>query len=431
MIGRYTRPRMGAIWKEEAKFARWLRIEILACEALAERGRIPAEAAAEISRKGGFDVARIAEIEKTVNHDVIAFLTSVAEHVGESSRYVHMGMTSSDVLDTGLAMAMKEAGEVLLEDVDALLEVLVRRAREFKHTPCIGRSHGIHAEPTTFGLKLLLWHEEMRRNRERLQRAVKTVSAGKVSGAVGTFAHLDPYVEEHVCRELGLAPAAVSTQILQRDRHAEYMATLAVIASSLDKIATELRSLQRTDILEVEEPFGKGQKGSSAMPHKRNPITGERVSGLARILRGNALAAMENVALWHERDISHSSVERVIVPDSTILLDYMLDRLTWVIDGLQVYPENMMRNLEATRGLIYSQSLMLALVDKDLSREEAYKLVQEAAMSVWNADRQFLAAALDSAALREHLTEAEIRACFDLKRHLRNVDRIFRRALGE
>jgi len=430
VIGRYTRPRMGAIWKEEAKFARWLRIEVLACEALAEQGRIPAEAAAEISRKGGFDVARIAEIEKTVHHDVIAFLTSVAEHVGESSRYVHMGMTSSDVLDTGLAMAMKEAGEILIEDVDALLEVLARRAREFKDTPCIGRSHGIHAEPTTFGLKLLLWHEEMRRNRERLERAVGTVSAGKISGAVGTFAHLDPCVEEHVCRELGLAPAAVSTQVLQRDRHAEYMATLAVVASSLDKIATELRSLQRTDILEVEEPFGKGQKGSSAMPHKRNPIIGERISGMARVLRGNAQAALENVALWHERDISHSSVERIIVPDSTILLDYMLDKLTWVIDGLQVYPENMMRNLEATRGLIYSQSLMLALVEKDLSREEAYKLVQEAAMSVWNADRRFLDAALDSAPLREHLSEAEIRACFDLQRQLRNVDRIFQRALG-
>jgi adenylosuccinate lyase len=420
---------MGAVWSEEAKFSRWLQIEVLAAEAMARLGQIPADAAAAIRAGAGFDAARIAEIEAVTNHDVIAFLTSVAEHVGESARYVHRGMTSSDILDTGLAMAMREAGGILLEDVDVLIAVLRRRALEFKETPCIGRSHGVHAEPMTFGLKLLLWHEEMKRNRARLERAIETVSVGQISGAVGTFAHLDPAVEEQVCAGLGLTPAAVSTQVLQRDRHAEYMCTLAVVGSSLDKIATELRSLQRTDMLEVEEPFGMGQKGSSAMPHKRNPITGERVSGLARILRGNAVAALENVPLWHERDITHSSVERVIIPDSTVLLDYMLAKLTWVIEGLQVYPENMMKNLERTRGLIYSQALLLALTDAGVSREESYRLVQEAAMSIWNTERQFLDAALASPGLVKHLGESGIRACFDLARQLRNVDAIFARAL--
>jgi len=421
---------MGAIWEEEAKFGRWLRIEILACEALAEMGRIPREAAAEIRQKGAFDVERILEIEQTVGHDVIAFLTSVAEHVGEPSRYVHLGMTSSDILDTGLAMAMREAGSILLEDIGETIAVLRRRAEEFRGTPCIGRSHGIHAEPTTFGLKLLLWHEEMRRNRARLERAIETVSVGQISGAVGTFAHLDPGVEEYVCEQLDLAPAAVSTQVLQRDRHAEYLCTLAVIASSLDKIATELRNLQRTDILEVEEPFGKGQKGSSAMPHKRNPIICERVSGLARVLRANAMAALENVALWHERDITHSSVERVIVPDSTILLDYMFAKLNRVLDGLLVYPENMMRNLERTRGLVFSQTLLLALVETGISREEGYRLVQEAAMAIWNSEREFLDAALGSEDIRALLSEGEIRACFDIQRQLRNEGAIYERVLG-
>ena len=430
MIERYTRPRMGAIWTEEAKFARWLEIEILACEAMAEMGKIPAEAAAAIREKGAFDIDRILEIEETVGHDVIAFLTSVAEHVGAPSRYVHMGMTSSDILDTGLAMAMKEAGGILREDLVEMHGVLERRAREFKGTPCIGRSHGIHAEPTSFGLKLLLWHQEIGRSMGRLERAIETISVGQISGAVGTFAHLDPQVEEYVCARLGLKPAAVSTQVLQRDRHAEYMTTLAVIASSLDKIATELRNLQRTDILEVEEPFGAGQKGSSAMPHKRNPILGERVAGLARVLRGNALAAMENVALWHERDITHSSVERVIVPDSTILLDYMCSKLTFVLAGLNVYPENMLANINRTRGLVFSQSLLLALVETGVSREESYGLVQRAAMSVWNSDCNFLDAVLDSAEIREHLGEAEINSCFDLDRQLRNEDAIFARALG-
>ncbi len=430
MIERYTRERMGAIWTEEAKFARWLEIEILACEAMAEQGKIPKEAAATIREKGAFQIERILEIEETVGHDVIAFLTSVAEHVGEPSRYVHMGMTSSDILDTGLAMAMKESGEILREDLEQMRDVLRKRAIEFKGTPCIGRSHGIHAEPTSFGLKLLLWHKEIERGIERLERAIATISVGQISGAVGTFAHLDLSVEEFVCERLGLKPAAVSTQVLQRDRHAEFMTTLAVIASSLDKIGTELRNLQRTDILEVEEPFGKGQKGSSAMPHKRNPILGERVSGLARVLRGNALAAMENVALWHERDITHSSVERVIVPDSCILLDYMCAKLIFVLEGLQVYPDNMLANINRTRGLVFSQVLLLALVDTGISREASYKLVQEAAMSIWNSDLEFIDAALASEGIRAQLDEAAIRDCFDLKRQLRNEEAIFARALA-
>lgn len=430
MIERYTRPAMGAIWTEEAKFARWLEIEILACEAQAELGRVPREAARQIRERARFEVARIAEIEATTDHDVIAFLTNVAEHVGEPSRYVHLGMTSSDILDTGLALAMRDAGRLLLADIDALAAVLERRALEFKRTPCIGRSHGIHAEPTTFGLKLLLWLAEMRRNRERLERAIATISVGQISGAVGTFAHLDPMIEEYVCAKLGLAPAPVSTQVLQRDRHAEYLCTLAVIASSLDKMATELRNLQRTDILEVEEPFAKGQKGSSAMPHKRNPITSERVSGLARILRGHAVAALENVALWHERDITHSSVERVIIPDATILLDYMFAKFTRVVDGLLVYPERMRANIERTQGLVFSQVLLLALAETGLSREAAYALVQEAAMGIWAGDRQFLSAVLASEGIVKALGEARIRACFDLDHQLRNVDAIFARVLG-
>jgi len=430
MIPRYTRPAMGAIWTEEAKLARWLEIEILACEAQAALGRIPAAAARTIRAKARFDAARIAEIEATTDHDVIAFLTNVAEYVGEPSRYIHLGMTSSDILDTGLALAMREAGAILLADIDALAAVLARRAVEFKRTPCIGRSHGIHAEPTTFGLKLLLWLAEMRRNRVRLEAAIAGISVGQISGAVGTFAHLDPQVEEYVCAKLGLAPAPVSTQVLQRDRHAEYLCTLAVIASSLDKMATELRNLQRTDILEVEEPFAKGQKGSSAMPHKRNPITSERVSGLARILRGHAVAALENVALWHERDITHSSVERVIIPDATILLDYMFAKFTRVVDGLLVYPERMRANIERTQGLIFSQVLLLALAETSASREAAYALVQEAAMGIWASDRQFLDAVLANEGIVKALGEARVRACFDLDHQLRNVDAIFARVLG-
>ncbi len=429
MIERYTRPAMGAIWEENAKFARWLEIEILACEGMAKYGIIPEEAAREIREKGAFEIERILEIEEVTNHDVIAFLTNVAEHVGEASRFVHMGMTSSDILDTGLAMAMKDAGEMLLAEVDRLIELLRARSLEFKMTPCIGRSHGIHAEPTTFGLKLLLWYQEMKRNRERLRHAVKTVSVGQISGAVGTLAHMDPRVEEYVCEKLGLSVAEVSTQIIQRDRHAEFMSTLAVVASTLDKIGTELRNLQRTDILEVEEAFTKGQKGSSAMPHKRNPITGERVSGLARVIRSNALAALENVALWHERDITHSSVERVIIPDSCILMDYILDKTSRIIEGLLVYPENMLKNIYTTQGMVFSQSLLLALVSKNISREDAYARVQSAAMSIWNSDKQFLDAVLESGGITELLSEKEIRDCFDLDRQFIHVDHIFARAL--
>ena len=430
MIERYTRPEMGAIWTEEAKLERWLEIEILACEAQAELGRIPEDAAKEIRARAAFEVERVEEIEEVTNHDVIAFLTNVAEHVGESSRYVHLGMTSSDILDTGLAMAMRDAGNILLADIERMCEVLKKQALAYKMTPCIGRSHGIHAEPTTFGLKCLLWYEEMRRNRRRLKAAVRTISVGQVSGAVGTFAHLDPQVEEMVCARLDLEPASVSTQVLQRDRHAEYMTTLAVIASSLDRIATELRNLQRTDILEIEEPFTKGQKGSSAMPHKRNPITSERVAGLARVLRGNAMAALENVALWHERDITHSSVERVIIPDSTILLNYMFHKFIPVLDGLLVYPENMMANIERTNGLVFSQVLLLALAETGLSREDAYAAVQQAAMGIWNSDKQFMDSVLESETIVDALGEDRVRACFDLNHQLRNVDAIFARVLG-
>jgi adenylosuccinate lyase len=420
---------MGKIWQEESKYSRWLEIETLAAEGMAEYGIIPVEAAREIREKGDFEIARILEIEESTHHDVIAFLTNVSEYVGESSRYVHLGMTSSDILDTALAMAMKESGELLLAEVDRFIGILLRRAEEFRKTPCIGRSHGIHAEPMSFGLKLLLWYAEMRRNRLRLERAIESVATGQISGAVGTLAHMDPRVEEFVCRKLGLSVASVSTQVLQRDRHAEFMTTLALIASSLDKVATELRNLQRTDILEVEEAFARGQKGSSAMPHKRNPITGERVSGLARVLRANAIAALENVALWHERDITHSSVERVIIPDSCILLDYMLDKISGVVENLQVYPENMLKNLYATRGLVFSQSLLLALVMKGLSREDAYALVQKAAMGIWNSDQQFQDAVLESVDIRAQLDENEILECFDLERQLRNVDAIYERTL--
>lgn len=381
MIERYTLPEMKQIWSEENKFRKWLDVEIYACEALAELGQVPPEALAQIKEKADFDVRRIAEIEAVTNHDMIAFTTNVGEYVGEAARYIHLGLTSSDVLDTALSALMKEAGERLVTRLKQLREVLLEKAEEHRHTVMIGRTHGIHAEPITFGLKMLLWVDETERSIRRMKQAVETVSVGKISGAVGTYANVDPGVEAHVCARLGLKPARVSTQVLQRDRHAEYLTAIAVIGSTLDKFATELRSLQRTDILEVEEPFRKGQKGSSAMPHKRNPITGERISGLARLLRGNALAAMENVALWNERDISHSSVERVIVPDSTIILDYMLAKLIDIINNLQVYPENMLRNINRTHGLIFSQRVLLALVEeKGFSRERAYELVQRNAM---------------------------------------------------
>lgn len=427
MIERYTRPEMGQIWSDENKFKQWLRIEILACEALAELGEIPGEAVEIIKARANFDKNRILEIEQTVKHDVIAFLTNVAEFVGPESRFIHLGMTSSDLLDTALAVMMRQAGELLMQDLTQLRSVLKNRALEFKETVCIGRSHGVHAEPTTFGLKLALWYDEISRGRRRLEQAIETISVGKISGAVGTFAHIDPHVEEYVCRKLNLKPAPISTQIVQRDCHAEFLATLALIACSLEKFATEIRNLQRTEILEVEESFTKGQKGSSAMPHKRNPITCERISGLARVVRANALAAMENVTLWHERDITHSSVERVIIPDSTIALDYMLNKFTQIVENLVVYPQNMKRNLEKTRGLVFSQSVLLALVKKGVSREEAYKMVQDQAMRIWNGDGDFKQAVLTDEKIRKWLSREEIEQCFDLQRNLRHVDFIFKR----
>ncbi len=427
MIARYTRPAMGSIWEDENKFRIWLEIELLASEAQAELGVVPKEAVRVMREKAAFDVARIDEIEREVKHDVIAFLTNVGQYIGPEARFMHLGMTSSDVLDTCLAVQMKQSGELLLEDLSLLAEVLSRRAKEFKHTIMVGRTHGIHAEPTTFGLKLALWYDETRRNIARLQSAIGRISVGQISGAVGTFEHLSPKVEEFVCEKLGLNPAPVSTQILQRDRHAEFMSVLAVIGSSLEKFATEIRHLQKTEVLEAEEYFSKGQKGSSAMPHKRNPITCERIAGLSRVLRGNALAAMENVALWHERDITHSSVERVVIPDSCILLDYMLSIMIDVLDKLLVYPDNMMKNLERTHGLIFSQSVLLALTKKEMKREDAYRVVQSSAMDVWQSGKSFKELLLANEEILRVLNRTQIEELFDLKKSIRNVDYIFER----
>lgn len=437
MIARYTLPEMGNIWSEANKLAIWLQVEICVCEAQAELGLIPPPALATIKAKARFDAARVLEIEHTVKHDVIAFLTNVAEYVGPDSRYLHLGMTSSDLLDTSLAVQMKQAGRLLLDKLANLQEAIRGQALAHKHTACIGRSHGVHAEPTTFGLKLAVWYDEVGRHLARLQQAVREVAVGKISGAVGTYAHIDPRVETYVCEKLGLQPAAISTQIVQRDHHAAFLNTLALIGASLEKFATEIRSLQRTEILEAEEPFTAGQKGSSAMPHKRNPITCERVSGLARLLRAHATAGLEDIALWHERDISHSSVERVILPDSTILLDYMLAQLTKVIAGLHVYPENMQRNLERTRGLIFSQQVLLALTRKGMTREEAYRLVQEHAMAIWNQPypettlpargQEFQARLLADQVIRRFLNENDLQQCFDMKKNFQHVDMIFAR----
>ena len=427
MIERYSRPEMAEIWIDQNKFATWLKVEILACEALTELGEIPKEALANIKAKANFDKSRVLEIEETVKHDVIAFLTNVAEYVGPDSRYIHLGMTSSDLVDTALSRLMRQAGGLLLDGLKELRKVLGERAIEFKKTVCIGRSHGIHAEPTTFGLKMALWHDEVGRGIERLERAVETISVGKISGAVGTFAHIDPWVESYVCAKLELKPAPVSTQIIQRDRHAEFLGVLALIAASLEKFATEIRNLQRTEIMETEEPFTKGQKGSSAMPHKRNPVASENISGLARLIRANASAALENIALWHERDISHSSVERIVIPDSTIALDYMLHRFTKVVSNLVVYPERMLKNLHMTKGLIFSQAVLLALAKKGITREKAYQLVQENAMEVWESGEDFRAKVLDDEGIGVYLNKAEIESCFDLDENLKNVDFIFER----
>lgn len=428
MIDRYSRPDMTRIWSEETRFATLLEVEIAACEAQAELGRIPKEAIEPIKRKARFDVNRIKEIEAEVKHDVIAFLTNVAEHVGDEARFIHLGMTSSDALDTALALQMRRAAEILEKDLKDLHDAILNKAREHKHTVGVGRSHGIHAEPLTFGFKLGVWLEEVRRHQIRLAQAKEMISVGKISGAVGTFSNIDPQVEELTCKLLGLVPAPISTQIIQRDRHAQYMWTLAAIASSLEKFATEIRHLQRTDVLEAEEPFESGQKGSSAMPHKRNPVGSENISGLARIVRSNSFAAMENIALWHERDISHSSVERVILPDSTILLDYMLARFTKIVAGLVVYPENMRRNMDVFGGVIFSQAIMLKLVEKGMSRESAYKLVQSNAMKAWNRkDGDFKANLLGDKEVMASLSAAEVEESFDPQKYLKNLDHVFQR----
>lgn len=427
MIERYTLPQMGSIWTLENRYRKILDVEICACEAQSELGIIPKEAVEIIKKKAKFDVERVKEIEKTTQHDVIALLTNVAEYVGEESRYIHLGLTSYDVVDTALSLMMKEAANIIEEDLLKLSEVLFVKATEYKHTIMIGRTHGIHAEPITFGLKLALWFKETERNLVRIKAARECISVGKLSGAVGTYSQIDPKVEEDVCHRLGLTPATVSTQIIQRDRHAQVLTTLAIIASSLDKFATEIRNLARTDIREVEEYFGKGQKGSSAMPHKRNPINCERIAGLARTVRVNALAALENVALWHERDITHSSVERIIIPDSFILVNYMLVLFKGVIENLVVYPENMRRNIDKTHGLIFSQRVLLALAQKKVLREEAYRLVQRNAMKSLDKGIEFKDGLKKDKDILKVLSAKEIDACFNLDYYLRHIDYIFDR----
>lgn len=427
MIDRYCLPEMKAVWSEENKYRKWLDVEIAACEAHAELGVIPRVALADIKKNADFDVPRILDIEDEVQHDVVAFLTCVNEYVGAAGKYIHYGMTSSDVVDTGLSLTMREAMDIIIEKAAAFSALLREQAEKYKHTIMIGRTHGVHAEPITFGLKLLIWHNEMERNLVRLKNARENINIGMISGVVGTYANVDPRVEQMVCKQLGLEPEAASNQVIQRDRHAEYLAALALTAASLDKFATEIRALQKTEVREVEEPFGKGQKGSSAMPHKKNPVICERVCGMARLVRTNALAAMENVALWHERDISHSSVERVIIPDSTLALDYMLEKFTFVIEKLVVIPENMEKNLGATRGLIFSQRVLLALVAGGVSREDAYKIVQRNAMAVWDGDEDFMALLLKDQDITDVLKPEDLESLFDAGFYIRHVDEIFSR----
>ncbi|HQN66301.1 MAG: adenylosuccinate lyase [Smithella sp.] len=430
MIPRYSREKMAAIWSQENKYAKWLDVEVAACEAMVKLGLAPAAAVDNIKAKAVINAARIDEIEAVTRHDVIAFVSSLTEVIGEDGRFIHMGLTSSDVLDTALAVQLKEASDLLLEDLDDLLAVLKRRALEHKKTLMIGRSHGIHAEPITFGLKLALWYAEMRRNRARLERAREAVSCGKISGAVGTFSFVDPFVEEYVCEKLGLAPAPVASQIVQRDRHAEFFSTLAIVASSLDKFAQEIRLLQRTEVREAEEYFSPGQKGSSAMPHKRNPVLSENISGLSRLVRSYALAALEDVALWHERDISHSSVERVIAPDATIALDFMLGRFTGLMDRLVVYPDRMLANLNMTHGVIFSQRVLLSLIEKGTTREDAYAIVQENAMKSWQEGTEFRKLLGQDERVQKHLNAADLDAIFDVNHFLKHLDYIFERVFG-
>src|SRR6266699_509119 len=427
MIERYTLPEMGALWSEKTRFQKWLDVELAVCEVHAEMGIIPRAAVAEIKARARFSVARINEIEKTTNHDVIAFTTNLAESIGDAARFVHYGLTSSDIVDTANALLLRDACDLLLAKVDALLSVLKRRALEVKGTPQVGRTHGIHAEPTSFGLTFALWYDEMRRNRERLLRAREAVAVGKISGAVGAFALLDPAVEEKVCARLGLKPAPVSTQIIQRDSYAEYLSTLAIVASSLEKFALQVRHWQRTEVREAQERFSKGQKGSSAMPHKRNPIISERICGMARVVRANSLVGLENVALWHERDISHSSAERVVLPDSSIALDYILHKTTNLIDGLVVYPERMLENLNATHGSIFSGQLLLALTRAGASREDAYEWVQRNTMKAWDEGGELQALASADTDISAHLSKEQIDRVFSLDTYLRNVDKVFAR----
>lgn len=428
MIERYTLPEIGKVWTDQNKYSIWLKIELLATEANSKLGIVPAGALKKIKSKANFSIKRVNEIENVVKHDVIAFLTSVGEFVGPDSRFIHFGMTSSDVLDTALSVQMKEAAELILKKLLDLQKLLARKAKKYKYLQMVGRTHGVHAEAITLGLKFALWYEETKRNAERLRAAIKIISVGKISGAVGTYEHLSPFVERYVCKHLGLQPAKVSTQILQRDRHAEYMATLAIAASSLEKFATEIRHLQKTEVLELEEPFSKGQKGSSAMPHKKNPIIAERIAGLARVLRGNALAAMEDINLWHERDISHSSVERMIVPDSTMLLYYMLVKMIETLDGLVVNKQNMQKNLNLTHGLIYSQRTLLKLVEHGLRREDAYKIVQTHAMESWNTGKEFKSLLLNDKRVSGKIKKSDVEAIFDPKTAMKNVDYIFKSA---
>lgn len=427
MIERYTRPEMGRVWTDENRYQKWLDVEIAACEAMAHEGMIPKEALAQIKSRAGFSVDRILEIEAETRHDVIAFLTNVEEHVGPASRYIHLGLTSSDILDTSLALLLKEAMDLIMAGVQGFLNTLKAKAMEHKNTPMIGRSHGIHAEPITFGFKLTVWYSEMARNLTRLSQAREMIRYGKLSGAVGTFANIPPRVEALTCQKLGLKPAPVSTQIIQRDRHAQYFTTLAILAGTLEKIAVEIRHLQRTEVLEAEEPFAKGQKGSSAMPHKKNPIGSENISGLARLIRSNSLAAMENMPLWHERDISHSSVERVIAPDSTILMDFILHRLNRILSGLVVHPDQMMKNLQQTKGLIFSQQVLIKLAEKGLERQKAYVMVQRNALKVWDTGKEFKALLMEDDEVSRHLDRNEIEAIFDLEYHLKHVDDVFQR----
>lgn len=427
MIDRYTRPDMAKLWSKENRFQKWLEVELLATEAWSELGIVPREDAKLMRQNARFSVERIEEIEEITRHDVVAFTRAVAETLGEESKYLHYGLTSTDVVDTALSSVLLEACTIIADDLQELSNTLKEQAIRYKDLPIMGRTHGVHAEPTTFGLKLALWYSENQRNIIRLARAKETISVGKISGAVGTYANVDPFVERYVCQGMGLQPSPISTQVLQRDRHAELMTTLAIIASCLDKYATEIRGLQKTEIREVEEPFRAGQKGSSAMPHKRNPVNCEQISGLARVVRGNAMAALEDIPLWHERDISHSSVERIILPDTTTLIDYMLKKFTGIVANLHVYPENMRRNMDKSRGLIFSQRVLLKLIDKGLLRETAYDLVQKNAMRAWEEEKSFKELIATEPAVQQHLTSSDLDDCFDLKHHLIHVDGIFTR----